>query len=159
MDDSKVSAAPDIVCISGKEFKASPFTDRDLDFLTNYVRYQINKRAREEAEFAENASEASEIIETAFTQAASLIWYEPTSLSILSSPAGTAAVAYMMLKKETPDISKEWLSGQFGSNTTMLPWNIENILAIRVAFSELNSLTTEVVSEEEQKKPKKKKKE
>lgn len=157
MEDSKITAADDILEISGETFRASPFTDKDLDYLTNYVRYQINKRAREQAEFATSDAESMALQEVAFKEANSVSWYESTALQILSTPEGTAFTAYQMLRKHNPNLNKEWLSKQFGSTGKMPAQALENTVVIREMFLRLNSLSTEVSTPVEQKKAKKKK--
>lgn len=142
MEESKITGASDILEISGKTYRSSPLTDRQLDFITNYVRYVIKKRAKSEAEFANSPAEAREIEDDAFNRAAGVQWFEQESMRILATPEGTAVLAAEMLKKEHPDMKVENLTEHFGSAKVKTDEVMENTVNVRKVFIEQNSLET-----------------
>lgn len=140
--DTKVTASPIVLVISGREMMASPLTDRQLEYLTNYVRFWMKKNAKEQSSFITDDKERYVFLEREDRKSINISWWEPAALTVLSTVEGTAVVAREMLKKDQPDLDLEWLKEQFGGTSKLTDLSLENTNAVRTAFLELCTLDT-----------------
>lgn len=145
MKDEQVTAASRTIEISGKEFEVYPLTDRDLDSLTNWIRYKLKKDARAEAEFAESRAEKAEIKRDAAEFAANIHWFDSTGIStMLQTPEGLIKTLVFMLKKQWKE---ESFQDTFGSRTKMTEEQLINRAAVQQAFVAQNTVGDEKPAE------------
>lgn len=148
MKDEQVSGAPQILELAGKEFECFPLSDRDLDGLTQWIRYRINKDAREQAEFAETPREAAEIKEEALQYSLLMEWYQKAAINrILRDPAGLTHVVWLMIKRK---FKKEWFEHKFGEGSNISDEHLENREKVSQLFLEQNIVSNDSETEEEE---------
>lgn len=138
MKDSQISGAATIIEISGKEIEVYPLSDKDLDTLTQWIRYKIQKDAREQSEFTESASEVAEIRADAFKNSLRVMWFDSIGINILlNNTDGLVEVIHKMTKGAW---KKDWFRNKFGEGGSYSEEQLENRKVLTKVFLELNTL-------------------
>lgn len=136
MKDEHVSGAARTIEISGKEFETFPLSDQDLDSLTQWIRYKINKDAETQVEFAGSEAEASRIREKAQEYGMTLHWWNRTgSTLLLNDPAGLAYTVFLMVQRK---FKKPWFENKFGTASKITDEQLANRSAVQQAFLDQN---------------------
>lgn len=139
MRDEHVTAAAEPIEYNDQTIEVYPLSDKDLDSLSLWVRYKINKNAREEAQFAENALEKKQILSTAAELATNEFWFSSKGINlILNDSAGLEHVAFLMCKRQ---YKQESFKGQFGSGTKYSDNQLSNRTNFQNAFLKQNTMT------------------
>lgn len=85
---------------SGKIYQATPFTERDICELDEYIRFKYMENARKAVEYA-TPTERKELLSIALDNSCSLTWTQGKGREIIQSLDGVVRFAYQMIKKNT----------------------------------------------------------
>jgi hypothetical protein len=101
------TAASAPVTIGGREFQASPLTDRDSAELDNWVQTRVIKTARDSLDEDTSEQERQETMDSANRIAQSMTWLWGDGAAILATPDGMARLAWQMCKDNHPGLAFE----------------------------------------------------
>ena len=138
MKDDQIMRAGRPIEISGKTIEVYPLRDRDLEELTQWIRYKLKKDARMQAEFAESADEKEKIIEEAHDHAFQEVWFSKTGITLLlNQQEGLVETIYRMADKKW---KKDWFQNKFGTLLEHTDEQLENRKVVQNTFLEQNTL-------------------
>jgi len=100
MSNSSLSGATYPLIISGREFAASPFTDKDYDELDNYIQSKLIGIAKKQLS-SFYGTERAEFLQAAIKAAASSGWGTQEGAKIISTTEGAARLGWQMVRAKS----------------------------------------------------------
>lgn len=103
----QMSAASFPVILGGRTFFMSPFTDKDVDEMTNWIRASVVQTARLALTPDMSQEERDEITSAAIAKASTMDYGDPSTIDWMNSRTGKERLMYQSLRARHPELSFE----------------------------------------------------
>lgn len=143
MSNSSLSGATWPLKISGKEFEATPFTDKDYDELDNYIQAKIISIAKKQLNTFVG-SERAEFLQASIKAAASSGWGTLEGAKIIGTIEGSLRLGWQMVKAKSKITFEAFYA--LGVQEQFMQ---ENIQEIDIVYGQLNFKKDDSDSKEE----------
>lgn len=131
MPPTITGAAIPLTFADGTTYQASPFSDRDIDELDEYVRHVLIRNARQSCRDADVTPEEAQRIEsTALEMSISITWMSGVGARLMSQPRGMARLVWQSVKHNHPDVTEDQIHKQL--------LDPENVRAANSTFAQAN---------------------
>lgn len=127
---SSISGAGFPITLGGKQYLMSPFSDRDIDEMDNWIRSSVIEMARASLSPAATKAEREETIGCAIREARQLSFLSPEGAKMAASIDGIARVVWIACRKNHPEVKFEEIRAHITNAETidylMQVWDEQN---------------------------------
>lgn len=114
--DNLLTGACTPLSLNGKEYRASPLSDKDISELDEWVQTLTIRRAQAALTDSMSTAERQELLQVAIREASAMTWVGGHGARMLATVDGMSRLVWQMLKKEHRDLTPDFVRQELIKN-------------------------------------------